>query len=67
MFKIRDIVRLLHPPAAAASRPVHFFGIHLTDISVECERLLAEEEEAHPKAEITRLPSGAAYTSNPML
>ena len=67
MFKIRDIVRLLHLPAAAASRRVHFLEIPVADISVECERLLAEEEEAHPKAEITRQPSGAAYTSNPML
>jgi len=67
MFKIRDIVRLLHPPAAVASQPVHFLIIPLADILVECERLLAEEEEAHPIAEITRRPSGAAYTSNPML
>jgi len=35
---------------------------------VECERLLAEEEDARPKAQITRQANGdAAYSSNPML
>lgn len=35
---------------------------------VECERLLAEEEDAQtPKAELVRQPNGDAYTSNPML
>jgi len=38
-----------------------------TNLLVECERLLAEEEDAQPKAEIVRQPNGDAYTSNPML
>ena len=39
----------------------------MTNNVVECERLLAEEEDARPSAEIVQQPNGYAYTSNPML
>lgn len=41
----------------------------ISNCLVECERLLAEEEDSQsPKAEIVRQQNGdAAYTTNPML
>lgn len=44
-----------------------YSDLYFTNWLVECERLLAEEEDAQPKAEIVRQPNGDAYTSNPML
>jgi hypothetical protein len=68
MFKIRDIVRLLHLLEVAVSQHVRPRKHDISNYLVECERLLAEEEDTRPKAEIIKQANGeAAYTSNPML
>jgi hypothetical protein len=66
MFRINGIGRLLH------QRGVDVWLLVWSQrylILVECERLLAEEEDSQtPKAEIVKQQNGdAAYTSNPML
>jgi len=68
MFRIRDIVKLLHLLVVDVSQHVCSVQYDVSNYQVECERLLAEEEDAHPKAEIIRQANGeSAYTSNPML
>jgi hypothetical protein len=67
MFKIKDIVRPLHLLGVAVLLHVCFCFFIISYDLVECERLLAEEEEARPKVEIVKQPNGSAYTPNPML
>jgi hypothetical protein len=68
MCKIRGIVKLLHLLVVAVLQHVCLLKIVFLTVLVECERLLAEEEDAQsPKVEIIRQPNGDAYTSNPML
>jgi len=68
MCRIRDIVKLLRLLVVAVLQHVCPLKIVFLIVLVECERLLAEEEDAQsPKAEIVRQPNGDVYTSNPML
>src|SRR5271168_2112616 len=67
MYKIRDIVKLSLRPEVAVLLHVCSRYYRISHCIVECERLLAEEEDAHPKADIVKQPNGNAYTSNPML
>ena len=67
MYKISGTVKRLPRLAVDALLHVSVRSKDIANFVVECERLLAEEEDAHPKAEIVRQPNGGAYTSNPML
>jgi hypothetical protein len=66
MFKIRGIDKPSPQPGVDVSQPVPLY-CDVANHTVECERLLAEEEDATPRIEVIAQPGGAAYTSNPML
>jgi hypothetical protein len=68
MSRINDTDRLLLQREVDVLLLVCSFSWNKLIWSVECERLLAEEEDTQtPKADIVKQPNGDAYTSNPML